>query len=218
MRSLEEQQRRFKGIVDRVVPVDLTPVEEGFTEPNYGGPQLKQTLLDVLPGAYRHTLLTLAEATRELQDLYARHALPHIIGYSCLAAAAGAIPIPWLDLLILPGIQMQMINHLARYYGQPLSARRFAELAGTLGVGMVARQATRELVKLIPFAGSVAGSVLAAASTFALGKAFCYYYRAVHQGHVPRAVELRHYYREQLSLAERSWTKLEVRTTNQKDQ
>ena len=44
---------------------------------------------------------------------------------------------------------------------------------------------------MVPFAGSVAGSALAAASTFALGKAFCYYYRAVHKGHVPRVEDLR---------------------------
>ena len=158
LRSLAEQQHRFEKLVDRVVPVDITPAQEGFADANYGGPYLKQTLLDVLPGAYRHTLLSLEEATRDLQDLYARHALPHIIGYSTLAATAGAVPIPWIDLLILPAIQGQMINHLARYYGQPLSGRRFAELAGSVSAGVLTRQATRELMKLVPFAGSVAGS------------------------------------------------------------
>src|SRR5207253_9530304 len=154
--------------------------------------------------------LTLDEASRDLQDLYARHALPHILGYCTLAATAGAIPIPWLDLLILPVIQTRMIYHLARYYGQPLSAGRFAELASTLGLGVAFRQATRELIKFIPYVGSVAGGMLAATSTFALGKAFCYYYSAVHQGHVPRPEELRRYYREQLALAERSWANFKV--------
>ena len=40
---------------------------------------------------------------------------------------------------------------------------------------------------------------------FALGKAFCYYYRAVHQGHVPRAEDLKQYYQEQLALAGTLW-------------
>ncbi|OAI54092.1 hypothetical protein AYO44_15460 [Planctomycetaceae bacterium SCGC AG-212-F19] len=204
-RSLAEQQRRFEGLVDLVVPVDLTRPEDGFAEPNYGGERLKQTLLDVLPAAYRQTLLTLDEASRELQDFYARQALPHIVGYSTLAATAGAIPVPWLDLLILPGIQTQMIAHLARLYGQPLSAPRFLELAGTLGLGMVARQAMREVMKFIPFVGSVAGAALAGASTFALGKAFCFYYSAVHKGHVPKSEDLRRYYQEQLALAEKRW-------------
>jgi len=205
LRSLAEQERRFAGLVDRVVPIDLTPPEEGFVEPNYGGDRLKQVLLDVLPAAYRQTLATLDEAMKELQDIYARHALPHIIGYSTLAASAGAIPIPWVDLLILPAIQTRMIYHLARYYGQPLTGQRFLELAGTLGGGVVMRQAIREVVKFIPYVGSVAGAALAASSTFALGKSFCYYYSAVHKGHVPRAEELREYYRDQLAHAERLW-------------
>jgi uncharacterized protein (DUF697 family) len=190
------------------VPVDLTRPDEGFTEPNYGGEHVKQAVLEMLPGAYRQTLLTLDEATKELKDLYARHALPLIIGYSTLAATAGAIPVPWLDLLILPGIQTQMIHHLARFYGQPLTATRFLELASTLGLGMVLRQAFRELVKFIPYVGSVAGGVLAGTSTFALGKAFCYYYSAVHKGHVPRPEDLRRYYKEQLALAEQAWGSL----------
>jgi uncharacterized protein (DUF697 family)/predicted GTPase len=205
-RSIDEQKRRFEGLVDRVVPVDLTRTEEGFTEANYGGDRLKQVFLELLPEAYRQTLAGLEEATHELKDLYARHALPHSLGYSALAAAAGAIPVPWLDLLILPGIQTRMIHHLAHYYGQPLTGKRFLELAGTLGTGIVVRQAAREVIKFIPYVGSVAGSALAAASTFALGKAFCYYYSAVHEGHVPQASELRRYYQEQLARAEKAWT------------
>jgi uncharacterized protein (DUF697 family)/predicted GTPase len=204
-RSLLEQARRFEGLADASVPLDLTPPAEGFNDPEYGGPRLKQTLVEVLPKAYRQTLLTLDLAMRELQDYFSRRALPHIVGYSTLAATAGAIPVPWLDLLLLPGIQTRMIYHLAQLYGQPLSAARFLELASTLGLGMLFRQATRELVKFIPFVGSVASGALAGASTFALGKAFCFYYQAVHQGHVPRPEELRHYYQEQLALARREW-------------
>jgi uncharacterized protein (DUF697 family)/predicted GTPase len=211
-RTIAEQKRCFEGLVDRVVPVDLTPPAEGFNEPNYGGEQLKAVILDVLPAAYRQTLVTLQEAMRELKDLYARHALPRIIAYSTLAATAGAIPIPWLDLLILPGIQTQMIYHLAQFYGQPLTGRRFLELASTLGLGMVMRQAAREVVKFIPVVGSVAGGVLAGASTFALGKAFCYYYSAVHQGHVPKPADLKRYYREQLAMAEKAWAAMKTKT------
>jgi uncharacterized protein (DUF697 family)/predicted GTPase len=204
-RTLAEQQRRFEGLIDQAIPIDLTPAEEGFEDANYGGAALKHALLEALPGAYRQTLATLDEATRELQDIYARHAIPIILSYSSLAATAGAIPIPWVDLFILPAVQTQMIHHLARFYGQPLSGGRFLELASTLGLGILVRQAVREVVKLVPVIGSVAGGALAGASTFALGKAFCFYYRAVHQGHVPRPEELRRYYKEQLAEAEKLW-------------
>jgi len=205
-RTMSEQRRRFEGLYDQFVPIDITRPEEGFTDQNYGGERFKRVLLDMLPFAYRRSLETLNETTRELQEMYARRALPHIAGYSSLAATAGAIPIPWLDLLILPGIQTRMIYHLAQLYGQPLGAARFLELASTLGLGLLVRQATRELAKFVPFAGSVAGGALAGASTFALGKAFCYYYQAIHQGHVPQAEDLRKYYHEQLNLAEKIWS------------
>ncbi len=204
-RSLNVQTERFAGLYDFVVPVDLTPPAEGFNDATYGGHRLKEALLEALPAAYRQTLLALDEATHELQDLYAGRALPYIIGYSSLAASAGAIPIPWIDLLLIPGIQTRMIYHLAQLYGQPLSGERFVELAGTLGLGMLVRQATREVVKFIPVVGSMAGAALAGAATFALGKAFCFYYAAVHKGHAPKPDELRRYYQEQLAAAEEMW-------------
>jgi uncharacterized protein (DUF697 family) len=208
-RSLTEQRRRFEGLADRVVAVDLTPAEEGFNDPDYGGPQLRQALLELLPAAFQQTLLSLDEARRGLQDFALQRALPHIVAYSTLAASAGAVPLPVVDLVLVSAIQSRMVYHLAEVYGQPLTARRFLEVAGTLGLGMLLRQGSRMLLKFIPYvgtaAGVVAGSALAGASTFALGKAFCYYYQAVHQGHVPRTEELRRYYRDQLALAERAW-------------
>ncbi len=204
-RSLLEQQHRFEGLIDAVAAIDLTRPEDGFTDPTYGGDHLKHVLLEVLPKAYRQTLLTLDESTRELQDLFSRRVLPYIIGYSSLAATAGAVPVPWVDLLILPSIKTQMIYHLARLYGQPLTGTRFLEMAGSMGMGMAVRQAMRELIKFVPYVGSVAGAALAWASTFALGKAFCYYYRSVHQGHVPRAEELQRYYQDQLAQARHLW-------------
>ena len=90
-------------------------------------------------------------------------------------------------------------------YGQPLSGERFLELSGTLGMGIALRQAIRELVKFIPFVGSLAGATIAASATFALGKAFCYYYSAFHQGHVPKPEDLKKYYLDQLALAGTLW-------------
>jgi uncharacterized protein (DUF697 family)/predicted GTPase len=204
-RTLAEQAARFAGLADRVVPLDVTPPEEGFNDPNYGGDALKHALVEVLPAAYRQTFLTVEEASRALEDLYERHATPYITFYSLLAGTAGAIPVPWVDLLILPGIQARMIAHLGQLYGQPFQARHFRELAGALGLGLLVRQGIRELTKFIPYVGSVAGGALAGASTFALGKAACYYYGSVQKGHAPRPEELRRYYKDQLAVVERSW-------------
>jgi uncharacterized protein (DUF697 family)/predicted GTPase len=212
LESLAEQRRRFDGLVDQVVAVDLTPAEEGFHEPNYGGARLREVLMDVLPAAQAQTLRTLEEAQRDLQGLFAGKAGPTIMAYSTLAATAGAVPIPVVDLLLISAVQTRMMYDLASLYGQSLTTQRLAEVAGALGLGLLGRQAGRSLIKVIPGLGSVLGSVaggaLAAASTFALGKAFCYYYSAVLEGHVPDPKDLRRYYREELGRAEESWKRL----------
>jgi uncharacterized protein (DUF697 family)/predicted GTPase len=209
LRSLAEQRCRFEGLVDRIVAVDLTPAEEGFNDPDYGGPRLREVLIELLPAAFRQSLLSLADASRGLQDFYMRQALPYILAYSTLAGSAGALPVPIVDLVLLSGIQSRMVFHLAQVYGQSLTGQRFLEMAGTLGLGMLMRQGSRTLLKFIPYVGPVIGTVasgaLAGASTFALGKAFCYYYQSVHQGHVPRPEELRRYYRSELARAELAW-------------
>jgi uncharacterized protein (DUF697 family) len=214
-RSLAEQRQRFGDLVDSIVPIDLTKLEEGFNEPNYGGAQLKATLIERLPAAFRQTLLNVDAMTHELRDWHQRRALPYILGYSTLASTAGSVPVPWLDLLLLPGIQTRMIYHVAQLYGQPLSGRRFLELATALGLGLLVRQALREVVKFIPGVGSLVGSVLAGSSTYALGKAFCYYYSAVLAGHVPNANDLRAVYKQELGQAEKLWESLQKKAENQ---
>jgi uncharacterized protein (DUF697 family) len=205
-RSIGEQSRQFAGLVDTVVPLDLTPVEEGFHEPHYGGPHLKAVLLEALPAAYRQTLATLEDAIKDLENRSARPALAHILGYSTLAATAGAISVPFVTLLVLPLIQKRMIYHLAEYFGQPLDADRFATMADAIGLRPAfRRQAVREATKFIPVVGQVMCSASAGASTYALGKAFCRYQQGAHEGKIPDSEELRRYYREQLAKAEKAW-------------
>lgn len=204
-RAIDEHRRAFEGLFDACVAIDLTKPEDGFPDPTYGGDHLKQALLEMLPKAYRQTLLQLKEATDLLKDVHLRHAIPVIHGYASLAATAGAIPIPFVDLFLIPGVQGKMVTNLAQVYGQPMTAERFKEVAASLGIGLVARQAVREVVKFVPYVGSVAGAAVAWASTYALGRAFCYYYQAVCEGHVPDAQALKKFYHEQYAAAEKGW-------------
>ena len=82
------------------------------------------------------------------------------------------MPVPFLDLLLLPAIQALMIFYLARIYGQPLSGTRFLELASSLGLGLVMRQASRGDPQADPVRWFDCWRLAAAASTLALGKAF----------------------------------------------
>jgi uncharacterized protein (DUF697 family) len=204
-RSIDHHAQEFAGLYDELVPIDFTRPEDQFPDPHYGGEQLKQTLLRVLPGAYRQTLLQLREATEALKDVHLRHAVPVIMGYSTMAATAGAVPVPFVDLVIIPGIQARMAHHLANLYGQPMTTERVKEIAAAVGVGMISRQLARQATKFIPVVGSAVGAAVGGASTYAFGRALCYYFQAVHEGHLPNAASLKAYYREQYSEAEKRW-------------
>lgn len=206
-RLAAEHAEKFEGLVDRTVLIDITNPIEGYEQPNYGGDALKEALLASLPDAYRQSLARTGDLTAKLKDLHQAHAGPIILGYTSLASTAGALPIPFVDLVLLPGIQTRMVYHLAKIYGQEMSAVRFLELAGSIGIGLIARTAANQLAKFIPFVGSAAGAALAGASTFALGKAFCYYYEEVHDGHVPDSAKLASFYQKELDAARQSWGK-----------
>lgn len=198
-RSLSAQRERFAGLVDRVVPIDLTKPGEGFEQPEYGGPALRSAMMDLLPAAYAQTLRNMRETMDGLADLHERRAHPIIVSYATLAATAGASPVPLVDIPAIAGIQARMVWQLADLYGRPMDRQRFLELAGAVGVGLMARQALRELTKLVPWVGVPAGAGLAYAGTFALGKACCWYYGRILSGHEPTGDELRKVFGEQLS-------------------
>ena len=105
---------RLKALRTEGRPGLVTFVTAG--DPDYA---TSLAVLKSLPAGYRQTLLMLESATRDLQDFYAHQAMPYILGYSSLAATAGAFPVPWLDLLVLPGIQTRMIDQLAEKYAAP---------------------------------------------------------------------------------------------------
>ncbi|MFO0821824.1 MAG: DUF697 domain-containing protein [Gemmataceae bacterium] len=211
-RCIEEHTRAFAGFFDVLVPIDFTRPEDGFPDPCYGGAQLKAKLLEVLPEAYRQTLLRLKEATDTLKDVHMRHAEPVILGYSTMAATAGAVPIPFVDLVIIPSIQTRMATDLARQYGQTMTPARFKEIAAAVGVGIMSRQLARQATKFIPVVGSAVGAAVGGASTYALGRALCYYFQATCEGHVPDAHTLKSYYQEQYAAAEQKWKKAENQT------
>lgn len=206
MRSLEEQRRRFAGLVDYLMPVDLTRPEEGFEIVNYGGEQLRELLMQVLPEAQRQTLRVVESGLAELHELHCRKVFPTIMGHALLAGSAGAIPVPFLNLLLLPRIQRRMIQQIADEYGRPLSAEQFVEVAERLGIGQLRNQAAREMLKFLPYVGVVAAATAAGAATYALGKAFCYYDSANQTGELRDLGELRRYYESQMDEARRIWT------------
>lgn len=204
-RCLAEQEQRFAGLVDRIVPIDLTLPEDGFAQPEYGGKRLEETLIAVLPAAYRQALLHLEEVRDSLQDLTAKRALPTIITYSSLAATAAATPLPWVDIPAVMGIQTRLIYVLADLYDQKMNAEMLLKMVGAAAGQLALRFAVRAPLKFIPFVGLTANAAMAFAYTFSLGKACCWYFGEIRNGHVPQPEELNKVWGEQLEQAVAVW-------------
>ena len=204
-RSLIEQQMRFSGLVDRIVPIDLTKPEEGFAQPEFGGRRLEEALIEVLPAACRQVLLHLEDMKKLLADLTARQALPTIIRYSSLAATAAATPLPLVDIPAVMALQTRLIYVLADLYDQKMNIDLLSKMAGAAAGQVALRFAVKAPLKLIPFVGQTANAAMAFAYTFSLGKACCWYFGEVRHGHVPSPEDLNKVWGEQLEQAVAVW-------------
>lgn len=204
-RSLAEQERRFAGLVDRIVPIDLTQPDDGFEIPDYGGKRLEETLIEMLPAACRQAILHLDDVRKALRDLTARQAMPTIIAYSSMAATAAATPLPLVDIPAVMGIQSRLIYILAEMYDQKMSADILLKMAGAAAGQVALRFAVKAPLKFIPFVGQTANAAMAFAYTFSLGKACCWYFGEIRNGHAPLPEDLNKVWSEQLEEAVAVW-------------
>jgi len=102
-----------------------------------------------------------------------------IKSYVIAAMTVGLVPIPWLDLTALIGLQLKLLRDLCDHYQIDYSAslgRRWihALVAGSMPVIMLTTMSS--FLKLLPGFGTVAGtasvSVLSGGWTYAVGKVF----------------------------------------------
>ena len=210
-RSLMLHAQRFRGLADRIVPVDFTPAQEGFAQPEYGIEELQAAVLDLLPAAYRQGFAALREARRELRGLAEQRAAPCVLSSSTLAAAAAAVPVPWVELPVVRALQTRMLARLASLHGRALDERTLLEMAGALGGRILFRGILRSALKLVPGIGTAANAALAFAYTYALGRSASWYFGASRDGGLPERSELARVFAHELSLAESLWKRPKAR-------
>lgn len=92
------------------------------------------------------------------------------------AAGVGAIPIPGSDFVPLTTIQVGLMIRLATLYDKPMSKKAAKEFAIATVTGNIGKTIFRQVVKIIPGAGSVAAAGVAGSMTYALGQAVKYAY------------------------------------------
>jgi uncharacterized protein (DUF697 family) len=181
-RSLSYQRSLFEDIAGEgavlFVPLDFTLPGDGYDPVNYGLEALLKAFETAAPAGL---VAALKDAHAQTGDRLAMEAHPHIVGYATAAAAADAVPVA--GAVAVPAVQSKMLHSLARIYGVDWNRKALGEFAACLGAGAVSRIAAgfgvRQLAKLIPVYGQTAGAAAAAATsfatTFAIGKAACYF-------------------------------------------
>jgi uncharacterized protein (DUF697 family) len=105
------------------------------------------------------------------------------------SAGAGLIPVPLLDVAAVTGVQLKMINELAKLYGIPfkkdLAKSSIGSLLGAVTAPVLAAGSIGLLgpaLKVLPGVGTLLGAVATptfnAAATYALGRVFVQHFES----------------------------------------
>jgi uncharacterized protein (DUF697 family) len=99
---------------------------------------------------------------------------------TAICAAVGTQPIPLADMPILTSLQVLMVSGIMYISGRERSLRAATEfiaaLGANLGVGMLLREGARAMLKFFPGWGNVVCGMVAAAGTYAIGRAATAYF------------------------------------------
>jgi uncharacterized protein (DUF697 family) len=107
-------------------------------------------------------------------------ALEIVNKWSLWSMAPGVLPFPFLDLVAIAGIQMNMLKDLSHVYGLKFSSNRVKNVVGSLlgsfGMAVAGTGVAFSVIKAVPIVGKAAGILalpaVAGASTYALGRVF----------------------------------------------
>lgn len=122
---------------------------------------------------------TALEAIKTPLDDRRVRAMKLVERFSLWSGAAGFIPVPFVDLAAVGGIQIQMIRRISQIYGVPFSENRGKALIASLAGSMIPGSSgigAASLLKGVPAIGTAVGAVtmpaLSAGATYAIGTAF----------------------------------------------
>lgn len=106
--------------------------------------------------------------------------------YVWFSMGAGLIPVPFLDLAAISGLQLKMIHTLSKQYETPFKDDSgkaiISALLGYIVPDSLSRSVMGSLLKAIPVIGPLSGglsmSLFTGASTYAIGKIFIRHFEA----------------------------------------
>lgn len=111
-----------------------------------------------------------------------KHADTIIRSHTLFSMGAGFIPFFLGDVFAILALHLDMVRQLCRVYDIPFKEAQGKAVISALTTSTLSRMGARSLIKLIPGVGSIVGgiavSIIAGASTYALGEVFKKHFEA----------------------------------------
>jgi uncharacterized protein (DUF697 family) len=106
--------------------------------------------------------------------------------YMWWSAGAGLIPVPFVDLLAVSGVQLRMLAEVSGIYGVEFQESRgklvIAALIGYIVPNVLSFGSIASVLKAVPVVGTLVGApsmgIFCGASTYAVGKVFVQHFEA----------------------------------------
>jgi uncharacterized protein (DUF697 family) len=138
--------------------------------------RLAELIAFELPGEAQLEMARLS-GNRVLQKQIAQVVIKSV---TAICAAIGAQPIPLADFPILTSIQASMVAGIMHISGREMSVKLAGEFLGAVGanvgLGLVLREGSRAVVKLVPMWGNAISGAVAGAGAYAIGRAAVAYF------------------------------------------
>ncbi|MFK7989104.1 MAG: YcjF family protein [Sandaracinaceae bacterium] len=167
----------LKRPTEAFMAVSAAPVATDGTSGRWNLDVLSDAILERLPDAAQMEGARAFDVGQEARRKVAR-AL--VNSASALAVTVGLAPVPFADVFVLLPLQGAMVTGIAYLSGRPWDRRAGAEWIASMGVaggaGIGLRWGARQLVKLVPGAGSLVGAGIAGAGTLAIGRSAIAYF------------------------------------------
>jgi uncharacterized protein (DUF697 family) len=115
-----------------------------------------------------------------------KQAVKTVKNYMWWSMGAGVIPVPWVDLMAVAGVQLKVLAELSKIYDVPFKESRgkaiIGSMAGFVLPHAMAYGAVGSLLKVIPVVGALAGApamaLFCGAYTWALGNVFIQHFES----------------------------------------
>ncbi|AFL68049.1 uncharacterized protein associated with GTPases [Sulfurospirillum barnesii SES-3] len=132
------------------------------------------------------------------------HALKIVKNYMWWSMGAGLIPVPFVDLAAVTGIQLKMLSDISKCYDMEFSEHKgksiIAALLGSVVPNQLSKGSLGSLLKMVPVVGPVLSglsmSIFSGASGYALGKVFIQHYESGGTFLTFDPEKVRNYYKE----------------------